>query len=209
MIRVVITSLLVAIAGCDGTFRFDEPLATDGGDGGAGNDEGGLPRPPCKDDTTCGGLHCETTSGECVACLVNGDCSGTFARCDTALHACVACLATSDCGTKQRCDETTRRCLDTCADDDDPCPLPNFVCSPNRGLCVECTSSANCAGSPNGPSCDVTIGRCVECTANAKCPMAKPVCDRRTGRCVACLSSASCDVGFACNPATLACTPLP
>jgi hypothetical protein len=200
------------LAACNATFRFDEPLARDAGDAETGTSADAAPPPErCTSDTACGGagLRCETASGECVACLVDGDCSGAFRRCETSLHACVACLDTPDCGAKQRCEPTTHRCVDTCVDDDDPCPLPNFVCDRDRALCVECRSSANCAGSASGPVCDMAIGRCVECTANARCPMEKPACDRRTGRCVGCVSSAACGLGFACDPATLACVAIP
>jgi hypothetical protein len=199
-------TLALALAGCDATFRFDEPATPDAATVDArGEGDSGSAREPCASDTACGGLRCETASGACVACLTNSDCGGALARCDTALHACVACLATADCGPRQRCEPTTHRCLDTCDDDDDPCPLPNFVCDRDRHLCLECRSSANCAGSPNGSVCDITVGRCAECTANASCPTPTPVCDRRTGRCVGCVSSVACGVGLACDPSTQVC----
>jgi hypothetical protein len=197
------------LAGCNGTFRFDEPAAADAAAIDAdGAVDAGPSREPCASDTACGGLRCEAVSGACVVCLASTDCSGALARCDTTLHVCVACLATADCGPRQRCEPTTHRCLDTCDDDDDPCPLPNFVCDRDRRLCLECRTSANCAGSANGSACDITVGRCVECTANASCPAPAPVCDRRTGRCVGCVSSAACGVGLACDPSAQVCREL-
>jgi hypothetical protein len=193
-----------ALAGCDATFRFDEPPGADGGEAG----ETSHPSLPCTSDATCAGLRCKTTTGSCVACLTDVDCSGVFSRCDVAIGVCVACLDAADCGARQRCDPTARRCLDTCHDADDPCPLPNVVCDQVRHLCIECRSSANCAGSAGGPVCDLSIGRCVECIGNAQCPTAAPVCDRRTGQCVGCVASSAC-VHSACDPLTLVCRPPP
>ena len=199
----VAVAVLLTTVGCDSVFRFDQPATTDGG---SVDDGGGGPR-ACTGDPTCGGLRCQVSTGMCVGCVADTDCSGSLRRCDTAQGVCVECNGTTDCPERHGCDTVTKRCLDLCFDDDDPCPLSGFVCDGDRKLCIECKTSANCAGSAGGPVCDVPIGRCVECTGNAKCPTAKPVCDRRSGRCVACVTSAECGLGSVCDPISLTCRP--
>ncbi len=198
-------AMVFGLAGCDEAFHFDVSAPHD-----AGNDADDVVPPPdpsaCTTDATCGGLRCHVASGVCVACLQNGDCTGTnLKRCEPTMHVCVACLNGPDCGARQNCDTVTNRCLDVCFDADDPCPTAGFVCDHNRALCIECTTSANCAGSAKGPLCDVPIGRCVECTGNAQCPPTKPVCDRRSGSCHACVVSPTCGASAVCDPAKLTC----
>lgn len=210
---------LVAIAiaaaawACNGSFRFDP--ARGAGDGADAGDEGGGPPavPPagggaCSGDADCASLalRCDVASGRCVACLADGDCAAPTPRCAPSLHVCVACVGASDCASSQRCDEgTTYTCLDVCHDDDDPCPQAGFVCSAVAMLCMECRSSANCAGNPHGSRCDPDIGRCVDCLGNAQCPTDRPQCDRRTGKCVVCVTSNECPAGSACVPQSSTC----
>lgn len=197
---------LLSLAACDDTFRFDEPAAdasTDAaGDAAVGEIDAG--RAPCSSDTSCGGMRCDTARGACVACLGDSDCSGSRAHCDVASNLCVECTRTDDCKTRQRCDATTHRCLDTCFDEDDPCPGDGFVCDRTLRTCIECRSSANCSGSASGAICDVPIGRCVACTSNAQCAAPTPACDRRSGRCVGCLTSSACSGGI-CDKVTSTC----
>ncbi len=194
----------IAAAGCDSVFRFEQPADGGGVDEAAVGDAAGGPR-PCTEDTACGGLRCQVTTGVCVACLDDHDCAGALGRCDTVQGICVECNATTECPQRRGCDTVTKRCLDLCLDGDDPCPASGFVCDGDRKICIECTTSANCVGSSNGGVCDVPIGRCVECTGNAQCPSIKPVCDRRSGRCAACVKSVECGVGLVCDRITLTC----
>lgn len=207
----VALAFLVASVGCDSAFRFDQPAVpgdggpADGAEGGS-TDAGG--QRTCTDDTTCGPLHCQLATAACVACVADTNCSGARPKCDTAAGVCVECNTTDDCSARQTCNPRTGRCLDTCVDSDDPCPLAGFVCEGKLKLCVECEESEHCT-SADRRVCDVPIGRCVECTGNARCPSSRPVCDRRTGRCEACVTSAECDLGSVCDPVTLTCLQLP
>jgi hypothetical protein len=202
-----------ALGACDAAFRFDDATSPGEGDGGgdepSASSEGGSSASStvCATDARCPAMRCETTSGTCVACLEDRDCSGALARCETNLHVCVACNVRDDCGLAQTCDVTTHRCLDTCHDADDRCPLPGFVCAQDLHLCIECRTSEHCASSTQGAVCDVGIGRCAQCTGNAQCPAVTPSCDRRTGRCVGCVSSTDCGAGAVCDPVTLVCRP--
>ena len=205
---VSVLAAVTMLVACNGSFRFDDtplPLGGEVDSGGDAATPADAASGPCTSDATCGDLRCDTSSGACVPCLEDGDCSGERPHCDATSHLCVACNVTTDCGPREACNVTTHRCIRTCADGDDACPNPGFVCDLTSHLCVECRSSANCAGSPNGAVCDVPIGRCVQCTGNAQCAAGTPVCDRRSGSCVGCLTSAACSAGSVCDKAALTC----
>jgi hypothetical protein len=200
----VTAALTYGLLACNESFHFDvrstDGGGNDAGDGGDGTDGG------CSQDTMCGGLECDVASGSCVDCLSDDDCTVKgLPRCEPTNHICVACLNGPDCAKRQKCDTVTNRCLDSCFDADDACPVDGFSCSADLGLCIECASSTSCAGSPNGSHCDIPIGRCVQCTGNAECPSATPFCDRRTGTCQACILSTACSAGSVCDPTTLTC----
>jgi hypothetical protein len=200
--------VLVLAASCNDAFRFDERDLPPS-DGGLDASEVSVRR-PCAGDGDCGlpGLRCHVESGVCVACLGDTDCAAPVSRCEPALHLCVECLGSADCGTRQRCDVTTSTCLVTCAEGDESCP-EGFVCDERAELCIECRTSAHCAGNPLGSHCDTATGRCVECLGHAQCSSDRPRCDRRRGVCVGCVASTDCGPGEACSPATSACASLP
>jgi Cys-rich repeat protein len=209
----VVTMLVASSSACNSSFRFDDATLP-GADVDAGGDEPSVTTDAspsasaCTTDTTCSGLRCDLGSGACVSCLADDDCAGgARPHCDPASRLCVECNAATDCTPRETCSVTTHRCIDMCTDGDDPCPGSGsgFVCDVTLHLCVECRTSANCAGAPNGPICDVPIGRCVQCTGNAQCPASSPVCDRRSGRCVGCLTSAACSAGTVCDKTALTC----
>lgn len=198
----------VTAVGCDSVFRFDQP-ASSTTDGGGADEAAPVGTPTCTDDTTCGGLRCQVSSGMCVACVADADCSGALRHCDTAQGICVECNnAATDCAEHHICEPETRRCVDTCNDGDDRCPVSGFECDVVRKVCTECDATKPCTA-PTRRECDTPTGRCVECAGNAQCPSSKPVCDRRSGRCVVCVTSAECGVGSVCDPTTLTCRQLP
>jgi len=203
-------ALLGGLLGCDEAFHFDVPSASDAGEGGIGADDDASTPGKCTSDATCSGLRCEPASGQCVACREDADCTkSALGRCEPTTHVCVACLNRPDCAKRQDCDTVTHRCLDACFDGDDPCPTAGFVCAEDLGRCIECRTSASCAGAPGGPVCDLPIGRCVQCSSNAQCPSPNPICDRRTGRCEACVASLTCGAGAFCDPTSLTCRTAP
>lgn len=197
-----------AVSSCNGTFRFDDQSIPPF-DGGADPDaeESGADLRRCTMDADCTklGLRCDEGSGRCVACLADADCAAPTPRCSPALRVCVGCLETSDCSAKQRCDERSMTCLDTCAEGDELCPVAGFACDEHANVCIECRSSSHCTG---GLRCAMHIGRCVECIANAQCPAERPKCDPRRGACVGCVSSTDCPPGEACT-STSTCVSVP
>jgi len=104
-------------------------------------------------------------------------------------------------------------------------------CRPD-GMCVECTSTADCT---DGRVCDVVPGDCVECFEDTACPALRPTCeanscasgctaprcaarfpgqpyrDEESGACVQCAratEATDCD-GTSCHPDTRTCTTTP
>ncbi len=101
----------------------------------------------CASNADCADIRdlntCDTTTGKCVACVADTDCSGATPFCSQALGSCVACKADTDCAT----------------------PAAPF-CGP-VGTCVECKADTDCTGSFNGGKC-TTDGSC-GCVADTDC----------------------------------------
>ncbi|AKV02276.1 hypothetical protein AKJ09_08939 [Labilithrix luteola] len=212
--RSIAGGLLLALAACNAEFRFDERASVE--DAGSretstADVDDGDETFACKADVDCAvpGLRCDVASGRCVACLEEAHCTlPSRAHCDLDTMECVGCLTHEQCGPRQRCEDVTHTCVDTCFDADDVCPTPGFVCDGSSHRCIECTYAANCASSPRRPYCETVTGRCVECLGNAQCPKDKPRCDRCAGRCVGCLGSNECGPGQVCDPGTFTCVAL-
>lgn len=163
----------------------------------------------CSNDFDCPlrGQHCDS-SGQCVACVTNSDCSTQpgHPRCDDLmLHQCVECLSDFDCP-GGFCEPTAHRCVFSCADGGS-CPDYYQHCTP-AGVCVTCMSNPDCVGARGGQICDVKVGQCVECLINDQCSSDKPLCNPATLRCVECLSNQDCGTGEACSFLTHSCVDL-
>lgn len=79
------------------------------------------------------------------------------------------------------------------------CAPPSPYCLVSAGVCVECLTNYNCAGSTRR-FCDVRTNTCVECLLDDVCPKAAPYCAASLGSCVECLSSANCgEAGLTCD----------
>jgi hypothetical protein len=132
----------------------------DGGDDGGDDDaDTAVDAGPC--GMPCDGAtpFCNETSGMCVACLMDSDCSDpTAAKCDTTMGECVAC------DDSMQCDGIGS--TNVCATAGD-----------RAGECVECTDNSAC-GAMEG--CDLamntcrtytaeSVGACGDCVADAEC----------------------------------------
>ena len=205
MSRPRLAVLLAALAApaCQVTLRFDGPDAA---------------RPPdasvahgCVSDQDCplASLHCDPISGQCFACVSDGDCATTSGRprCDAALHICVQCGTDQDCPTGTKCSAPTRSCVKTCGTGSD-CAATGVWC--DDGMCAQCDDDFHCSGAH--PYCDLTTDQCVACVNDGQCGTTPgaPHCNRTTGGCVACLTSGDCSAGTVCDPADWTCkTPAP
>ncbi|MGO9832929.1 MAG: hypothetical protein ACLP1X_01805 [Polyangiaceae bacterium] len=191
-----------ALGACGDEEWSFEVAADDAGDAGARSDalDGG----GCTSDSDCkpSNLHCDTTSGQCVACVTDSQCTqpGLY-RCASMLDPprCVQCGVDADCGMGKACQPATHQCVAACTSDQ-MCPESTSHCT--HGLCVGCVDDGDCYTGSGGPmeSCDLTIGECVQyqCTSDLECPPMS-VCDTNADRCVGCLTNVDCPRNWVCN----------
>jgi hypothetical protein len=178
-------------------------LDADSGAGSSGS-EAGAPVTGCVSDGDChiASLHCDPVSGQCFACVDDSQCTQAgLPRCDSASHQCVQCGVAGDCTSGQVCEPTSHKCLPSCADGG-ACPS-GLTCSQPRGVCVACTTNADCV-SAGSPVCDTGSGQCVQCVYDTQCAFPAPRCNQATGRCVQCLTAADCEENV-CDPVTSTC----
>lgn len=187
----------------------DAPMTHDAGQDAPMTHDAGPDAPAaggCETDDDCplASLHCDAISGQCLACVSDGDCAATAGRprCDAALHICVQCGTDQDCPSGGKCSAPTRSCVKTCAINTD-CGATGVWC--DDGICAQCDDDHHCAGTR--PYCDLTRYQCVACVTDSQCSGAAgtPHCNRTTGGCVGCMISADCATGLACDPADWTC----
>jgi len=191
---------------CHGELTFDDP--TDGGLPTMDATQGADANVPPVDCRTNGGvcplakLHCETTSGACVACISDSHCTAPFPRCDTAVHRCVGCGTVGDCVPGNVCEQTV--CVPSCGDGG-VCP-GNSTCHSESQICKECQADPDCKNSDKAHLCEPKTGRCIECLTDGDCAPGHPRCDLVLGRCVRCLASSDCpSAQSVCDPDTETC----
>ncbi len=221
--RLALVALATALAGCqEGEIRLssgadldatspaiDGAPGTDAGDASLGPaPDGGAPSDAahgCATDKDCplATLHCDVTSGVCVPCVRDDQCTKPgLPRCDLASHHCVACGVNADCADGGVCDPATRRCAIPCGDGG--CPEEQ-TCNAH-GYCSSCTLDGGGCGA--GSVCDDDHGSCGECAGDSDCPPAAPRCNRESDRCVQCLTSSDCPSATpVCDPSTWTCVP--
>ena len=186
---------------------------------------------PCKSNTDCTGTAktCDTATGKCVACKVDKDCtSTTYKYCSPTLGECVKCKTNAHCAADKEspfCDPKTGSCGECLTDANcktgykwgNKCYDDSLY-----GKICGCKANTECAGNPNGPTCDTSRKLCT-CKANTDCKKApylnctNPVsstafkhcqkkcakdadctsttykyCITSTGKCAACKTDANC-----------------
>lgn len=100
---------------------------------------------PCTSNADCNStLTCDTTTGKCVECKGDENCSEDYPACMLSIGACVKCQEDKHC-TEQA----------------------QPVCHKDTGQCVECTDNKHCSG--DKPLCDKTQWQCVECISTDDC----------------------------------------
>jgi hypothetical protein len=144
---------------------------------------------------------CDPTTQQCTQCATNADCkrNANGGVCDTASDTCVLCLADTDCpAARPICNDATHACVAGCTTNAGCMGRGGFggrmtpVCDTASGLCVECTTAAQCTGA--GATCTNNLCVDTQCNADSDCSAdgggAAPYCEGT--RCVACLNRSQC-----------------
>jgi hypothetical protein len=109
----------------------------------------------CLSNVDCIGVFgspwCDVARGACSACLSDADCPAPTPYCDLLRNGCAPCRANKGCATGEAC--FFGYCMAACHVDTD-CGTDVFnKCDTQSGLCVECTSPADCRGNPFTGKC--------------------------------------------------------
>jgi len=131
---------------------------------------------PCTSNADCSGTTpaCQKSTGMCVACMTNADCkSSSYPYCNASTNKCVACKTNADCKSASYpyCLASTGSCKECTADAQcrtgykwgNKCPKTGTY-----SYSCRCSTNADCAGNPNGPTCYTTYQKC-SCKTNADC----------------------------------------
>jgi len=121
----------------------------------------------CRFNSDCAGNKvCDTDSGLCVDCNVDGDCPFSRPICNTAERKCVGCINSNDCsGSAPICSSTTKQCVGCQTSTD--CNGVTPICNASSNQCVACLSNADCG--VNNPICNPAVSQCVQCITDANC----------------------------------------
>jgi MYXO-CTERM domain-containing protein len=101
---------------------------------------------------------CDTSSGTCVECNTNAQCSGNTPVCQN--HVCVPCTSDAQCSNPTPACQTTGPLAGSCTQcsttNGTLCVAPTPVCLPGTGTCG-CTTDAQCGGAGSGQICSGNI----------------------------------------------------
>ncbi|MDX9721084.1 MAG: hypothetical protein RBU37_10060, partial [Myxococcota bacterium] len=131
---------------------------------------------------------------ELAGCRNNDDCASdpNGAICNLSSGDCVECLLNADCSATETCSPQTFTCVPSGCSSDADCLNPDLpACSDS--VCVECTTNSHC---PAAHFCNTASNTCVPdsgCKTDADCDGALPICNTATGACVECLRSTDCE----------------
>ena len=129
------------------------------------------PKTGCNSTGCPTGQFCNSSTGACVGCLVDGNCSGTTPHCNTTNNTCVQCTASSQCPTGFVC--TANKCVGEPCTTNTDCTTAAIPICVNQ-VCSQCAVSTDCSGNPiysnqNLNVCDTTKHVCVQCLTNTDC----------------------------------------
>lgn len=152
----------------------------------------------CPAGSTCGATPGSLGACASPACRSDVDCAtGPLGHCDAASGQCGECLQDAHCTAPQRCEASTRRCVECTAADSRTCSAAGAGVACLEGGTCGCRTSADCGG--RSRACDPTVGRCVPgCEVGDTTCATGEVCVRTlsgVGRCVA--EPAATDGGIA------------
>ena len=118
---------------------------------------------------------CQASTGTCVGCLEDADCTDTDApHCDGTVNLCRECLTNDHCTPLRPFCDDSGTCSGCLSDADCPSTLP--ICSPS-GSCSQCSSGRTELCTGGTPLCDEEEYACVQCLSDADCTRAGEGCD--------------------------------
>jgi hypothetical protein len=145
-----------------------------------------------------------STSGRCVECLHNSECTTDPDKAFCVQNTCQGCNATastSDAGVTYACPSATPQCQSAtglCVE----CLAKSDCSSASKGFCHQsactgCADSGDCTGATpvcmSSTSSTSKAGQCVGCADSGDCSGNSPICDTTTTfTCQACTSDAQC-----------------
>lgn len=150
------------------------------------------------DGCTFGGTKCAAGCSEtlgCIECSADSMCGAGSPFC--VLGRCEECNVSADCGTGKTCYPRDHKCGAACTANGD-CPGDSPICEPMTGICVGCSTNADCKDAKK-PLCDPTRRQCSECITSNDCGAAQPACDQQNGDCRECLVDGHCPAGSLCG----------
>jgi MYXO-CTERM domain-containing protein len=84
-----------------------------------------------------------------------------------------------------------------CASTADCAGIPGTVCNPSTNTCVGCVTSVDCPGS--APICNPQHICITNCITSSECPGDAPICNPASKVCVECVVNGDCPAGEICN----------
>ena len=160
---------------------------------------------PCASNADCPTKQsplCDKTSGICVACLTDKDCSTGYRLGDRCLknsrgYKSCGCVADTDCAKNPHgptCAQGAKRC--SCSSDSQCKQAPYTLCyKPYDGAAYahcqkKCVNPTDCG---KGLACMLTSKKCGWCLTDQQCSdKARPYCQQATSSCVACKTDKEC-----------------
>jgi hypothetical protein len=129
----------------------------------------------CASGSDCVTGICNTTTGACLECQMDSDCSGTLKgevstpRCSTTANVCVQCLTNADCPAAEPSCNAANLCVQPCTNDGDCTNTVGLTKCGSQSFCVQpCSTSTDCASTAFTPLCG-SAGICVQCLAASDC----------------------------------------
>jgi len=151
----------------------------------------------CGDDSPiCDSLN----TGQCLPCATNTDCANInpFLPICVTSGSCVACTSDSQCTfTSQPICLNTGACVECLLDTQCSTVTGTPICDASTNKCRKCASNNDCIGSATTPVCDNLVsGNCVPCLVNTDCgsKSSTPICLANT--CSQCQTNSQCQSSY-------------
>jgi len=152
-----------------------------------------------------GGTLSPDGSAPPASCRTNADCAlvaGT-PLCEASTGKCIACHTNAQCSAKEECKNSVCTKLPACQNSLDCASAPGgkSICDKTNGVCVQCTVDADCG---TGKVCDNRVCH-VSCSTDNDCTAQHMLCNKGlgfNGECTQCIVASDCSTGEYCESGT-------